>query len=152
MLQDTLLSIQEKQASLRAYVAFEHASLPDFIYKWHDELRGMIASTLLGFWYFLRDVAWLAPFPTLPFLLPSPSSFSLAVLSCSTPSKVRVRVEVFCLWPARPSKWGYPTLMSVGLEQRFWPCDPTRWPLLKKIKFEIKIIDFRFICLLLLAF
>lgn len=57
MLQDTLLSIQEKQASLRAYVAFEHASLPDFIYKWHDELRGMIASTLLGFWYFLRDVA-----------------------------------------------------------------------------------------------
>jgi len=39
-----LRSIQEEQASLRAYVAFEHAALREFIQERHDELRGMIAS------------------------------------------------------------------------------------------------------------
>ena len=37
-------SIQENQASLRAYVETEHASLRDFVQEWHNELRGMIAS------------------------------------------------------------------------------------------------------------
>jgi hypothetical protein len=43
-LEDTLRSIQDEQASLRAYVASEHAALRDFVQERHDELREMIAS------------------------------------------------------------------------------------------------------------
>ena len=44
MLHDTLRSIQEEQASLRAYVAFESAILRDFVQKQNDKLCGMLAS------------------------------------------------------------------------------------------------------------
>ena len=40
----TLRSIQEEQASLRAYVAFEHPALHDVLQEQHDELPGMIPS------------------------------------------------------------------------------------------------------------
>ena len=41
---DTLRSIQEEPASLRACVAFEYAALCDFVQERHDDLKGMIAS------------------------------------------------------------------------------------------------------------
>ena len=62
-----------------------------------------------------------------------------------SPQKWGLGSKFFTSDPPRPSKWGYLTLMRVGLGQRFWPYDPTRWPSLKKkLKFEIKIIYFKF--------
>ena len=43
-IESTLRSIQEEQASLRAYVASEHAALREFVQERHDELRGMLVS------------------------------------------------------------------------------------------------------------
>ena len=43
-LEATLRSIQKGQASLRAYVASEHAALHEFVQERHDELRAMISS------------------------------------------------------------------------------------------------------------
>jgi len=48
-LRETLRSIQEEQASIRAYVASEHAALCDFVQEQHDELRWMIASQTQNF-------------------------------------------------------------------------------------------------------
>jgi len=42
-LQDTLKSIQEEQASLRAFVAYENATLRDFVQECHNEFRGLLA-------------------------------------------------------------------------------------------------------------
>jgi len=42
-LEATIRSIQEEQASLRAYVASEHVALREFVQERHDELQGMIA-------------------------------------------------------------------------------------------------------------
>jgi len=38
------LGLSGGEASLRAYVGFEHAALCDFVQEQHNELRGIIAS------------------------------------------------------------------------------------------------------------
>jgi len=43
-LRETLRSIQEEQASLRAFVTSEHTALQDFVQEQHDELQEMIVS------------------------------------------------------------------------------------------------------------
>jgi len=90
-----------------------------------------------------RIFGLLRPFESHIWTIPNQQVGAPPDLSRPGPQKWGLGLKFFAFDPPRPSKWGYPTLMKSGgkgFDLVTRPADPHS----KKLKFKIKIIDFRF--------